>query len=85
MLGYGILNTETWPKYDEKLCVEDEVEIVVQICGKVKAKLMIPMGAAEDVVVPMALEQEAVRAALEGKTIRKQIYIQNKLVNFVAN
>ncbi len=85
MLGYGILNTETWPKYEEKLCVEDEVEIVVQICGKVKAKLMIPMGAAEDVVVPMALEQEAVRAALEGKTIRKQIYIQNKLVNFVAN
>ena len=84
-MGYGILNEQAWPKFDEKFCVEDEVEIVVQICGKVKAKLMIPMGAAEDVVIPMALEQDAVKAALDGKTIRKQIYIQNKLVNFVAN
>ena len=84
-MGYGILNEQKWPAYDEKLCVEDEVEIVVQICGKVKAKLMIPMNAAEDAVVPMAMEQEAVKAALAGKTIRKQIYIQNKLLNFVAN
>ena len=84
-MGFGILNEQKWPVYDEKLCVEDSIEIVVQICGKVKAKLMIPMGATEDVVIPMALEDANVKKALEGKTIRKQIYIQNKLVNFVAN
>ena len=84
-MGYGILNEQAWPKFDEKLCVEAEVEIVVQICGKVKAKLMIPLDAKEEDVIPMAMEQDAVKAALEGKTIRKKIYIQNKLLNFVAN
>ena len=57
----------------------------VQICGKIKSKLMIPTGADEATAVEMALADEKVQEALAGKTIRKQIYVQNKLVNFVAN
>lgn len=84
-MGYGILNEQTWPTYDEKLCVEDTVEIVVQINGKLKAKLTIPQGAPQEIVLPMARADARVQEAIGEKAIRKQIYIQNKLVNFVVN
>ena len=84
-LGLGVLNEQAWPEYDPALCVDEQVEIVVQICGKIKSKLMIPTGADEATAVEMALADEKVQEALAGKTIRKQIYVQNKLVNFVAN
>ncbi len=84
-LGFGILNEQAWVEYDPARCVEAEVEIVAQVCGKIKAKLMIPQGADEATVVELALKNENMQAALAGKTIRKQIYVQNKLVNFVAN
>ena len=83
--GFGILNEQAWVDYDPALCVEAEVEIVAQVCGKIKAKLMIPQGADEATVVALALKDENMQKALDGKTIRKQIYVQNKLVNFVAN
>ena len=84
-LGFGILNEQSWVDYDPALCVEAEVEIVAQVCGKIKAKLMIPQGSDEETVVALALKDENMQKALDGKTIRKQIYVQNKLVNFVAN
>ncbi len=84
-MGYGILNEQKWPEYDEKLCVEDEIEIVVQVNGKLKAKLTVAQGAAEDEVLAAALSEPKVQAAIAGKTVRKRIYVQNKLVNFVAN
>ena len=83
--GFGILSDAQWVDFDPALCIEDEVEIVVQLCGKIKAKLMIPQGADEASVVEMAMADPKVQEALAGKTIRKQIYIQNKLLNFVAN
>ncbi len=83
--GFGTLNEQAWVDYDPALCVEAEVEIVAQVCGKIKAKLMIPQGADEATVVALALKDENMQKALDGKTIRKQIYVQNKLVNFVAN
>jgi leucyl-tRNA synthetase len=83
--GFGILNEAEWVSYDPALCVDEQVEIVVQICGKIKAKLMIPTGADEATVAEMAKADERVQEALAGKTIRKQIYVQNKLLNFVAN
>ena len=83
--GFGILNEQQWVDYDPALCIEAEVEIVAQVCGKIKAKLMIPQGADEETVVALALKDENMQKALDGKTIRKQIYVQNKLVNFVAN
>ncbi len=83
--GFGTLNEQAWVDFDPALCVEAEVEIVAQVCGKIKAKLMIPQGADEATVVALALKDENMQKALDGKTIRKQIYVQNKLVNFVAN
>ena len=84
-MGFGILNEQQWVDYDPALCVDEQVEIVVQICGKIKAKLMIPQGADEQTVSALALADPKVQEALDGKTIRKQIYVQNKLLNFVAN
>ncbi|MCQ2407557.1 MAG: leucine--tRNA ligase [Oscillospiraceae bacterium] len=84
-MGFGILNEQEWVSYDPALCVDAQVEIVAQVCGKIKAKLMIPQGADEETVIALALENEKMQEALAGKTIRKRIYVQNKLVNFVAN
>ncbi len=75
---------ESWPVYDEELCKDDTIEIVVQINGKLKAKLNIAVDADKDSVLAMAMEDEAVKAAVEGKNIVKQIYVPNKLVNIVA-
>ncbi|MBR5514128.1 MAG: leucine--tRNA ligase [Ruminococcus sp.] len=75
---------ESWPVYDEALCKDDTIEIVVQINGKVKAKLNIEVDADQASVIAMAMDDEAVKAAVEGKNIVKQIYVPNKLVNIVA-
>ena len=75
---------ESWPVYDEELCKEDTIEIVVQVNGKLKAKLNIEMDADKDSVMEMAMSDDKVKEAVEGKNILKQIYVPNKLVNIVA-
>ncbi len=85
LMGFGILHQQTWPEYDPALCVDEQVEIAVQVNGKLKCRMMIANNAPQDVVLPAALAEEKVKEAVDGKTIRKQIYIPNKLVNIVAN
>ncbi len=80
----GILSEQSWPEYDETLCVDQTVEIVAQINGKVKCKLNIPVGAEKDAVLQMVENEPKMQEALEGKNIIKKIYVPNKLVNFVA-
>ncbi|MBR4509252.1 MAG: class I tRNA ligase family protein, partial [Ruminococcus sp.] len=75
---------ESWPVYDEAQLVEDTIEIVVQINGKIKAKLNIAVDSDKDSVIALAMENEDVKKAVEGKNIVKQIYVPNKLVNIVA-
>ncbi|MBR5683517.1 MAG: leucine--tRNA ligase [Ruminococcus sp.] len=75
---------ESWPVYDEELCKEDTIEIVVQINGKVKTKLNIAADTDKDTVMEMAMNDEKVKETIDGKTIVKQIYVPNKLVNIVA-
>ena len=75
---------ESWPVYDEELCKEDTIEIVVQVNGKLKAKLNIAVDADKDSVMEMAMNDEKVKESIDGKTIVKQIYVPNKLVNIVA-
>ncbi len=75
---------ESWPTYDEAQLVEDTVEIVVQVNGKLKAKLNIAVDADKDSVIAMAMEDEKVKESVDGKNIVKQIYVPNKLVNIVA-
>ncbi|MCD8188321.1 MAG: leucine--tRNA ligase [Ruminococcus sp.] len=79
-----ILSEQSWVKYDESLCKDDMIEIVVQVNGKLKAKFMVASDAEKDAVISMALEDEKVRETISGKNIIKQIYVPNKLVNIVA-
>ncbi|MBQ8296672.1 MAG: leucine--tRNA ligase [Ruminococcus sp.] len=79
-----ILSEQAWPKYDEALCKDNTIEIVVQVNGKLKAKLMISADADKDSVIAMALAEEKVKEAVDGKSVIKQIYVPNKLVNIVA-
>ena len=74
-----------WPAYDEAKLVDDEVEIVVQINGKVKAKLMVPADATREKMQEIAMESDSVKEQIDGKTIRKVIAVPGKLVNIVAN
>lgn len=80
----GVLNQQKWVEYDEALCVDQTVEIVVQVNGKIKAKLTISAGTEKDAVLEMAMVDEKVKSSIEGKNVIKQIYVPNKLVNFVA-
>jgi leucyl-tRNA synthetase len=80
----GILNEQSWVEFDEALCKDDTIEIVVQVNGKLKAKLMIAVDADKDSVIEMALADEKVKEAVDGKNVIKQIYVPNKLVNIVA-
>ena len=75
---------ESWPAYDEAELVENTVEIVVQVNGKLRAKLNVAVGADKDSVIAMAMDEKKVKESVEGKNILKQIYVPNKLVNIVA-
>lgn len=79
-----ILNKQPWVKFNEELCKEDKIEIVIQVNGKLKAKLMVNADADKDSVLEIAAQEEKVKEALNGKNVLKQIYVQNKLVNFVV-
>ncbi|WP_071433464.1 leucine--tRNA ligase [Angelakisella massiliensis] len=79
-----LLTYMTWPQYDPAKCVDEQVEIVVQICGKIKARLMVSPDASQEEVKAAAMENEAVRQALEGKSVVKEIYVKGKLLNIVA-
>ncbi|MGN1411397.1 MAG: leucine--tRNA ligase [Oscillospiraceae bacterium] len=80
----GVLNQQEWVSYDEALCVDQTVEVVVQVNGKIKTKLLVPVSAEKDAVLEMAMADEKVSSAIQGKNVVKQIYVPNKLVNFVA-
>lgn len=83
-LGNGILAEAEWPKYDESKCVEESVEIVVQVNGKIKTKLNIPVDADKDTVLELAKNDENVRKAIDGMNIIKEIVVPKKLVNLVV-
>ena len=75
---------EPWPTYDPAQLVEDVVEIVVQINGKVKAKLNISVDADKDSVIEMAKQEQTIASLIDGKTVVKEIYVPKKLVNIVV-
>ena len=81
----GTITYEAWPTFDESKLVEDEIEIVVQVNGKLKAKLYVPSDATREKMEEIALADDAVKESIEGKTIRKVIAVPGKLVNIVAN
>jgi len=85
-LGYaGSCLGESWPSYDDSLLVENEIEMVVQVNGKVRSRIMIAAGAARDQVEAAAQADPKVQGHLEGLTVRKVIVVPARLVNIVAN
>ncbi|EME3549839.1 leucine--tRNA ligase [Enterococcus faecium] len=81
----GGISYALWPTYDEAALVEDEVEVVFQVNGKVRAKSNVPRDLGKDELEKAALANEIVQEYIEGKTVRKVIAVPNKLVNIVAN
>lgn len=80
----GMLATSKWVEYDEEKCVEDTVEIVVQINGKIRAKLMIASNVESDEAIALAKADEKISAEIAGKTIVKELYVPGRLVNIVV-
>jgi leucyl-tRNA synthetase len=80
----GQLLKAPWPKYDAALAAEDEIEIPVQVNGKLRGLVVVPAGATNDQIEQAALSDEKVKAAIAGKQIVKKIVVPNKLMNIVA-
>ncbi|MCX6343887.1 MAG: class I tRNA ligase family protein [Armatimonadetes bacterium] len=81
----GFTLEAAWPSFDAEVAKEDSVEIVAQINGKVKDKMVVPADADEETLKSAALASERIQAELAGKTVRKVIVVKGKLVNIVAN
>lgn len=80
----GSVHQSDWPVHDPKLLVQDTVNIVVQVNGKVRAQLAMPAGSSEDQVVEAAKQDQKVAGYMQGKTVKKTIYVPGKLVSFVV-
>ncbi len=84
-LGHtGTLAYAPWPAYDAAVLKVDEVEILVQVLGRPKARVMMPAGADEATMQALALAQPSVQEALAGKTVRKLICVPNRLINILV-
>ena len=85
MLGEaGVLSLEKWPAYEEAKTVESSIEIGVQVNGKLKGTIQLPVDCEQQVAVDAALSDEKVKKAVEGKNIVKTIVVKNKIVNLVV-
>lgn len=82
--GEMLAKDGVWPSYDESKCVDDSVEIVVQINGKIRAKLTVPTDISNEDAITLAKNDEKIAEELSGKNIIKEIYVKGKLVNIVA-
>ncbi len=80
----GVVTDHKWPVYDEEKCKENSIEIVAQINGKVRAKLVIPADIEADEAIALAKADEKIAEAIEGKTIVKELYVKGRLVNIVV-
>ena len=82
--GEGLLSLHPWLTYDEAKTVDDEIEIVVQINGKIRDKLLVPADIDKAGLEELALANDKIKAAADGKTIVKVIAIPGRLVNVVV-
>ena len=84
-LGHNTTITyEKWPEYDETKTIDDEINIPVQVNGKLRANVLIPLDAEEDVVKNIVHSNEIVNRNIDGKNIVKEIYVKNKIYNIVV-
>ena len=80
----GFVSLSDWPEFDEKMTVDDEIEIAVQINGKLKGTILIPADADRDAVLAIANSDPKIAALLDGKTVVKEIVVPGKIVNIVV-
>ena len=73
-----------WPQHDEKYFIQDTIEIPIQIMGKLRGKITVPIGANKDTILTAAKAEPKIAQHLQGKTIIKEIYVPGKMVNLVA-
>ena len=78
------IHTQPWPEYDEAAAAEDEIELVLQVNGKVRDKVVVPVDITEEQAKELALASEAIQKQLDGKAPRKVIYVPGRLVNIVG-
>ena len=83
-LGNGIVAEQSWPEYDESKCVEETIEIAVQVNGRIKAKINVPADAEQDAVLAQAKSDDNVAKAIDGMNIVKEIYVKGRIVNIVV-
>jgi leucyl-tRNA synthetase len=81
----GDVTHQSWPAYDERLLIEDEVEIVIQINGKLRDRMKMPIVATEEELKAVALSNPKVQDRIAGRAVRKVIVVPKKLVNIVVN
>ena len=82
--GKGLLSLAKWPEYDEAKTVDASIEVAVQINGKVRATVVLPLNCPKDEAIALAKADERISAAIDGKTIIKEIAVPNKIVNIVV-
>lgn len=80
----GMVNEAKWPEYDDEKTKENSVEIVLQVMGKVRSRMTIPVDMPKDDVIVAAKQDAKIAELIDGKTIKKEIYVPGKLVNIVA-
>lgn len=85
MLGHDtVLSLAAWPEYDSAKTVESSVEIGVQVNGKIRSTVQLPVDCDQQTAVEIAMADEKVKNAIDGKTIVKTIVVKNKIVNLVV-
>ncbi len=80
----GVLDEQSWVTFDPAQCVDDMIEIVIQVSGRLRSKITVPADSEKDAILAAAASDPKIRDAIAGKTILKQIYVPKKLVNFVV-
>ncbi len=80
----GTINDQKWPQFDQAKCVDNEVEIVVQVNGKIRARMNISVDDSQEKVISAAKENDKIASEIDGKTIVKELYVKGKLVNIVV-
>ena len=85
MAGFeGMIAEQSWPEFDEQKTVDESIEIAVQVNGKLRGTIKLPIDSTQENALALAYQNEAVKTAVEGKKIVKEIYVKNKIVNIVA-
>jgi leucyl-tRNA synthetase len=85
MLGHdGSVFEASWPRWDEKLAEEEQIELVIQVNGKVRSRIQVSKGITEEQAVQRALQDEAVQRFVQGKKVRKTVFVEDRLVNLVT-